>query len=112
LLRKGGFETVWQEPAPSKSAMSMLRVVVQDHTQSKKTHVEMPDDVPMERLLPVLASRMQLPLEQAGNPIVYHLDHRRSGRRLEYEDTLASAGVQADDVLTLLPEVTAGGGVC
>jgi len=91
-----------------KFTMSMLRVVIQDHTQSKKTQVEMPNDVPMERLLPVLALRMQLPLEQAGNPIVYHLDHRRTGRRLEYEDSLSSAGVERDDVLVLLPEVTAG----
>jgi hypothetical protein len=87
----------------------MLRVVIQDHTQSKKTQVEMPADIPMERLLPVLATRMQLPVEQSGNPIVYHLDHRRSGRRLEYEETLESAGVEHDDILVLLPEVTAAG---
>ncbi len=87
--------------------MANLRVVIQDHTASKKTLVELPDNVEMQKLLPVLASRMQLPLQQAGNPIIYRLDHRRTGRRLEDEETLQTAGVGADDVLTLLPELTA-----
>lgn len=88
--------------------MASLRVVIQDHTHSKKTTVELPDEVPMDRLLPALATRMQLPLQQAGNPIIYRLDHRRTGRRLDDGDTLRSAEVQADDLFTLLPEVTAG----
>jgi proteasome lid subunit RPN8/RPN11 len=87
-----------------------MRVVIQDHTHSKKTTVELPDEVTMQRLLPALAQRMQLPLQQAGNPVIYRLDNRRTGRRLDDEDTLRSAGVQPDDVLTLLPEVTAGAG--
>jgi len=85
-----------------------LRVVIQDHIGNKKTLVELPEDIRMERLLPALASRMQLPLQQAGNPIIYRLDHRRTGRRLDDQDTLRSAGIQEDDLLTLLPEVTAG----
>lgn len=88
--------------------MASVRVVIEDHTRSKKTHVELPDNVTMQRLLPALASRMQLPLQQNGNPILYRLDHRRSGRRLDDEETLQQAGVQSDDVFTLLPEVTAG----
>jgi hypothetical protein len=88
--------------------MASVRVVIQDHTHSKKTTVELPDEVTMHRLLPALAARMQLPLQQAGNPIVYRLDHRRTGRRLDDEDTLRSADVHPDDLLTLLPEVTAG----
>lgn len=88
--------------------MASVRVVIQDHTYSKKTTVELPDEVTMHRLLPALAARMQLPLQQGGNPIVYRLDHRRTGRRLDDEDTLSSADVQPDDMLTLLPEVTAG----
>lgn len=90
--------------------MASLRVVIMDHTASKKTHVELPDNVEMRCLLPALASRMQLPLQQSGNPIIYRLDNRRTGQRLDDEATLASAGVQSDDVLTLLPEVTAGAG--
>ena len=88
--------------------MASLRISIQDHTRSKKTLVELPDDVPMQRLLPALASRMQLPLFQGGNPIIYRLDLHRSGRRLDDEETLRGAEVQPDDMLTLLPEVTAG----
>lgn len=88
--------------------MASVRVVIQDHNHSKKTTVELPDEVTMQRLLPALAARMQLPLQHAGNPIVYRLDHRRTGRRLDDDDTLQSIGVQPDDVFVLLPEVTAG----
>ena len=88
--------------------MSSVRVVIQDHTLSKKTMVELPDDVTMRRLLPALVTRMQLPLLQGGNPIIYRLDHRRTGRRLDDDDTLRAAGVQADDEFWLLPEITAG----
>jgi hypothetical protein len=88
--------------------MASVRIVIQDHNQSKKTMVELPADVTMQRLLPALAARMQLPLQHAGNPIVYHLDHRRTGKRLDDDDTLQAVGVEADDVFVLLPEVTAG----
>ncbi len=90
--------------------MASLRVVIQNHTQSKKTTVELPRNIPMSRLLPALATRMQLPLQQDGRSMVYQLDHRRTGRRLDDEDTLESAGVQEDDLLGLLPEVIAGSG--
>jgi hypothetical protein len=89
--------------------MASLRVVIQDHLDNKKTLVELPDDVPMGRLLPALATRMQLPLQQGGSPVLYRLDHRRTGHRLDDHQTLRSAGVLADDLLMLLPEVTAGG---
>lgn len=88
--------------------MASVRVVIQDHTRSKKTLVELPDNVTMQKLLPALTDRMQLPAQQNGNPILYRLDHHRSGRRLDDEETLQQAGVVADDVFTLLPEVTAG----
>jgi hypothetical protein len=87
--------------------MASVRVTIQDHTRSKKTLVELPEEVPMARLLPVLAARLQLPVRQGANPIVYRLDHHRSGRRLDDEETLRAAGVQPDDMLTLLPEFTA-----
>jgi proteasome lid subunit RPN8/RPN11 len=52
---------------------------------------------------------MQLPLQQNGNPIIYRLDSRRTGVRLDDDETLNAVNVQADDEFTLLPEVTAGG---
>lgn len=88
--------------------MAQLKVIIQDHTGSKKTPVELPDDVPMKRLLPALVTKMGLPTQQSGQPLTYRLDHKRSGKRLGDDDTLSSAGVQAEDVLILIPTVTAG----
>lgn len=86
-----------------------LRVIIADYTGAKTTPVELPDDVPMKRLVPALAHRMSLPAGSADNRIVYHLDHKKSGRRLGDEDTLRSAGIAQDDVLRMVPSVTAGG---
>lgn len=88
--------------------MAQMKVVVRDHTGSKKTPVELPDDVPMQRLIPALVTKMSLPTSQGGQPLTYALDHVRTGKRLRDEDTLQSAGVQPDDILTLLPQITAG----
>lgn len=89
--------------------MGQIKVVIQDHTGVKKTPVELPADVPMRRLIPALVTKMGLPITQGGQPISYALDHKRTGKRLRDEDTMESAGVWDDDVLQLLPMVTAGG---
>lgn len=90
--------------------MSQIAVVIQDHTYSKKTLVELPDNVHMRCLLPALAAKMNLPLTMKDDRAIhYRLDHRRSGVRIADEETLADVGVQPHDILTLLPEVTAGG---
>ena len=88
--------------------MANIKVYILDHTGAKRTPVELPDDVAMRRLIPALVTKMNLPTSQGGNPIVYKLDHKKSGKRLGDDDTLQSAGVEPEDVLRLLPEVTAG----
>ena len=88
--------------------MASIKVIIYDQTGSKKTPVELPGDVPMRRLIPALVSKMNLPSHQGGNPITYRLDHRDSGRRLSDDDTLVDVGVKEDDILSMLPEVTAG----
>jgi hypothetical protein len=88
--------------------MAQIKVIIKDITGSKKTPVELPDDVQLRRLVPALVTKMSLPTSQGGAPLVYGLDHQRSGKRLRDEDTLSSAGVQADDILTLIPQPTAG----
>lgn len=88
--------------------MAQLKVIIQDHTGSKKTPVELPDDVPMRRLVPALVTKMSLPTTQGGQPLTYAMDHKRTGKRLHDPDTLQAAGVQMDDVLQLMPTVTAG----
>ncbi len=88
--------------------MAQMKVIIQDPTGSKKTPVELPDDVQMRRLIPALVTRMNLPTTQAGQPISYALDNKRTGKRLRDEDTLQGSGTQADDILVLLPTATAG----
>ena len=81
--------------------MASIKTIIYDPTGSKKTPVELPDDVPMRRLIPALVS-------QGANPITYRLDHQASGKRLSEDESLADAGVVEDDILNLFPEVTAG----
>lgn len=88
--------------------MASIKVIIYDPTGSKKTPVELPDDVPMRRLIPALVTKMGLPTNQGANPITYRLDHRTSGKRLSDEESLSQAGIGEDDILSLFPEVTAG----
>ena len=89
--------------------MNRIQIALMDHLRGRKTQVEVPNDVPMNRLIPALVRRLGLPTEQDGQPVTYRLDNRDTGQRIGDEETLAQAGVQAQTVLTLLPEVTAGG---
>jgi hypothetical protein len=88
--------------------MASIKVIIYDPTGSKKTPVELPNDVPMRRLIPALVSKMGLPTQQGANPITYRLDHRESGKRLGETESLTDAGVKEDDILSLFPEVSAG----
>ena len=89
--------------------MAMLSVQVWDATGNKRQEVEMPDDVPMNRILAVLLKRMSFP-ETApdGQPLSYKFHHRASGKQLLDTQCLADVGVKAGDVLRLQPEITAG----
>lgn len=88
--------------------MEQIRVLIRDHTGSKPTPVVLPASVTMRELIPVLVTKMRLPTTQGGQPLPWGLDHLRTGRRLRDEETLTSAGVAEDDVLELMPIVTAG----
>ena len=88
--------------------MARVQVALMDHLRGTKTQVEIPDDVPMNRLIPALIRRLGLPTDQDGQPVTYRLDNRETGERVGDDQTLAQAGVKDQTVLTLLPEVTAG----
>jgi hypothetical protein len=89
--------------------MGMTVVEVWDATGSKRQEVELPDDVPVNRILVVLVDRMSMPREGPdGQLISYKFHHRASGRQLLDEQTLRQAGVRGGDVLRLQPEITAG----
>ncbi len=89
--------------------MARVRVALVDHVRGTKTQVEVPDNVPMNRLIPALVGRLGLPTDQEGQPVTYRLDNRDTGTRIGDAQTLEQAGVQEGAVLSLFPEVTAGG---
>jgi hypothetical protein len=89
--------------------MASIRVRVSDISGSRVHEVEAPDDVAVNRLLAVLVERMSLPLHSPdGQLMSYKLHHRRAGRQLLDQETLAAAGVLGEDELRLQPEITAG----
>ena len=88
--------------------MASTKVIIYDPTGSKKTQVELPDDLPMRRLIPALVSKMGLPTTQGANPITYRLDHRPSGKRLGDDESLRDASAKEDDILSPFPQVPAG----
>ena len=89
--------------------MGLITVEVWDATGNKKRAVEMPDDAPLQRILAVLIERMSFPqYGPDGQLLSYKCQHRATGKQLLDTQTLADAGVQPNDVLRLLPEITAG----
>jgi hypothetical protein len=89
--------------------VAQIRIAVLDPTGTKKTIVELPDDIPMNQLIPALVGAMNLPTTRGGNPVSYRLDNVATGSRLANDETLAQAEVEAGTVLSLFPEITAGG---
>lgn len=89
--------------------MPRVRIALMDHLRGTKTQVEVPDNVPMNRLIPALVAKLGLPTEQGGQPVTYRLDNRDTGERIADQHTLAEGRVQNGSVLALFPEVTAGG---
>ncbi|MBX3048992.1 MAG: hypothetical protein KIT46_01670 [Anaerolineales bacterium] len=70
---------------------------------------EMPDDIPIRDLVTELASLLELPtVGPDGRPMGYRLDSKALGRELKEDETLATAGVPADDRLILTADITAG----
>lgn len=88
--------------------MADVQVEILDQSGANRTQAQLPDDVPMQRLIPALVTKMKLPATHGGQPVVYELDHKRSGKRLGPNDTLRGAGVQPGDTLRILPRITAG----
>jgi hypothetical protein len=70
---------------------------------------EVPDDVPVNELLPELTTSLELPtVGPDGRPMGYRIDSKALGRELQEEETLASAGIPEEDRLMLTADVTAG----
>jgi hypothetical protein len=89
--------------------MAMITVQVWDATGNKRQVVELPDDVPVQRILAVLIEKMNLPqFAPDGQPLSYKFHHRASGKQLLDDQFLADVQGKDGDVLRLQPEITAG----
>jgi hypothetical protein len=89
--------------------MAMITMRIWDVTGSRSQGVQAPDDIPLGRLLVILAERMNLPLNSPDGQIMsYKLHHRRTGQQLLDNQSLAKSGVMDSDELRLQPEITAG----
>jgi len=89
--------------------MPFLTTEVWDATGNKKMSVELPDDVPVNRVMVVLIEKMNMPRNAPdGQLLSYKFHHQASRKQLLDEQTLAQAGVREGDVLRLQPEITAG----
>jgi alpha-glucoside transport system substrate-binding protein len=78
--------------------MAKLRVTIIDEVRNRRLKVNLPDDAAMEKLLPALAKKLDLP------PAAYQLTHEATGRALGGDQTLASFGVGEGDALRLMTE--------
>jgi hypothetical protein len=89
--------------------MATITVQVWDATGNKRHEVQLPDDVPIERILAVLIEKMNLPQSAPdGQPLSYKFHHRPSGKQLLDDQALSAVQAKDGDVLRLQPEITAG----
>jgi uncharacterized ubiquitin-like protein YukD len=92
--------------------MSFINIEIWDASGNRKTPVEVPGDVPVNRIIVVLIERLNFPRYDAtmGQLLSYKLHHQASKRQLLDDQSLDQAGVADGDVLRLIPEITAGAG--
>src|SRR5215469_5572410 len=86
-----------------------VQVVIEDHTGNVRHPVRLSETATIDRLIRAIITTLNLPItDPAGRSITYYLAH--NNRRLQDNDTLASAEVREGDTLTIVPQMTAGGG--
>ncbi|NQU43015.1 hypothetical protein HQ520_07005 [bacterium] len=89
--------------------MGMITVEIIDSTGNKRQTAELPDDASVDRIMAVLIDRMSLPRNSPDGALMsYKFHHKASGKQLQDDQTLCSAGVSEGDLLRVVPEITAG----
>lgn len=93
---------------PPRGGPVNIRVV--DARGERSEEATVPSDAAAARLIAKLVELMNLPTAGPdGVPLRYRFHHQRTGRQLDDDDTLASAGVRGGDTLRLVAELSAGG---
>jgi hypothetical protein len=86
-----------------------MNLTVVDATGNKTEEVSVPDTAAVGRIIGKLVELLQLPaVGPDGQPLSYKFHHKQSGRQINDNETLASAGVKENDVVRLVAEITAG----
>ena len=86
-----------------------MDLTIVDATGNKTEEVSVPENVAAGRIVGRLVELLQLPISGPdGQPLSYKFHHKQSGRQINDNETLVEAGVNDDDVLRLVAEITAG----
>jgi hypothetical protein len=90
--------------------MPYINLEIWDSTGNKKQKVEVPDDIPINKLIVVLLDRLNYPKfdPTGGQLLSYKMHHRPTGKQLLDSSTISQCSVQDGDVVRLIPEITAG----
>jgi len=86
-----------------------IEVEIIDENGTKRRRAKLPALAEVGELMGALVTKLSLPMfDAAGQPLTYHLDHKRTGARLLESESLAVAGVCDGDVLRISAEIIAG----
>lgn len=90
--------------------MPYINIEVWDTTGNKKQVVEVPDDVPINRIIVLLIEKLKYPKFDAtgGQLLSYKLHHQSTRKQLIDTNTLLQSNVIDGDILRLVAEIVAG----
>ena len=88
--------------------MADIKVILVDQYESKRELAEVPDNVEIKSLLPLILDQLELPESDGSGQLSYKLIHKESSQQLQEVDTLKDAGVVDGDTLRVVTEITAG----
>ena len=87
-----------EENEPVSSGL--IHCIITDQAGGKSLTSQLPPDVYVARLAPILAQKMQLPLD-----VRYGIQHKETGRQLRPSDTLSLVKVENGNTIRLLPSL-------
>lgn len=84
-----------------------IQIMLEDHTGNVRHEAKLSETAEVSRLIRAIITKLKMPItDSAGRPITYYLAH--NNHRLQENATLASAEVHTGDILTIIPQFTAG----